>query len=173
MATSMLWRMGEPTPPDTFARLRRALAAQRRHVLDTVDGLTDEQVQVAALPSGWTFAGLIRHLALDVERFWFRSVLAGEQVELFGGREAWDAQGLGIAEVVELYKAETAAADAALDRADGSTPLAWWPEDLFGPAFYHDALALVMHVLVETATHAGHLDAARELLDRKQHLVVQ
>jgi hypothetical protein len=31
---------------------------------------------------------------------------------------------------------------------------------------------IVVHMLVETATHAGHLDAAAELLDGRQHLVV-
>ena len=165
--------MEELTPPETFARLRRVLAAHRRHVLDTLQGLSDEQVQQAMLPSGWTMAGMVRHLALDVERFWFRASLAGEEVELFSGRQVWEADGLGTAEVIALYTAECAAADAALDRTDAGTPLAWWPEELFGPAFYHDALALVVHVIGETATHAGHLDAARELLDGKQHLVLQ
>jgi hypothetical protein len=30
------------------------------------------------LPSGWTCAGMVRHLALHVERFWFREIVAGE-----------------------------------------------------------------------------------------------
>jgi hypothetical protein len=30
----------------------------------------------------------------------------------------------------------------------------------------------VLHVVTETATHAGHLDAARELIDGKLHLVL-
>ena len=33
--------------------------------------------------------GLVRHLAIDVERFWFQSIIAGEQVELCEGAEAW------------------------------------------------------------------------------------
>jgi hypothetical protein len=32
---------------------------------------------------------------------------------------------------------------------------------------------IVLHVLAETATHAGHLDAARELIDGKLHLVLE
>jgi hypothetical protein len=31
---------------------------------------------------------------------------------------------------------------------------------------------VLVHVLVETATHAGHLDAVRELLDGRQYLVL-
>jgi hypothetical protein len=30
----------------------------------------------------------------------------------------------------------------------------------------------VLHVITETATHAGHLDAARELIDGRMWLVV-
>jgi hypothetical protein len=31
---------------------------------------------------------------------------------------------------------------------------------------------VLVHVLVETATHAGHLDAVRELLDGRQYIVL-
>ena len=30
----------------------------------------------------------------------------------------------------------------------------------------------MLHMIIETATHAGHLDAARELIDGHQHLVL-
>ena len=32
--------------------------------------------------------------------------------------------------------------------------------------------AIMLHMIVETSTHAGHLDATRELLDGKQHMVL-
>jgi len=31
---------------------------------------------------------------------------------------------------------------------------------------------ILLHVITETAAHSGHLDAARELIDGKQHLVL-
>lgn len=40
------------------------------------------------------------------------------------------------------------------------------------PPGYDDVRAVLVHLLVETATHAGHLDAARELIDGRQHLVL-
>lgn len=46
----------------------------------------------------------------------------------------------------------------------GAAP-AWWPADMFGPWRLDSVFAVLHHVTVETATHAGHLDAARELLD--------
>ncbi|WP_370544393.1 DUF664 domain-containing protein [Frondihabitans sp. VKM Ac-2883] len=33
-------------------------------------------------------------------------------------------------------------------------------------------LATVLHVITETAAHAGHLDIARELIDGRQNLVL-
>ncbi|WP_311932176.1 DUF664 domain-containing protein [Microbispora sp. H11081] len=35
-----------------------------------------------------------------------------------------------------------------------------------------DLREAILHVLVETETHAGHLDAVRELIDGKQFLVL-
>jgi hypothetical protein len=43
-------------------------------------------------------------------------------------------------------------------------PPARWP-DYFGDWKLRDLREIILHVITETATHAGHLDAARELLD--------
>ena len=48
-------------------------------------------------------------------------------------------------------------------------PEAWWADS--GLAF-PDLRTVVLYVIIETATHAGHLDAARELIDGRQHLVL-
>ena len=50
-------------------------------------------------------------------------------------------------------------------------PSGWTPLGLV----QHLALALrrtILHVIAETATHAGHLDAARELMDGEQWIVL-
>src|SRR3954463_862276 len=65
--------------PET-AVLLSTLRAQRAHVLGALDGLPDEALRRPVLSSGWTCLGLVRHLALDVERVWFRGVVAGEQI---------------------------------------------------------------------------------------------
>jgi hypothetical protein len=66
--------------------LMTALRDQREHVLRAVAGLSNEALRQPVLPSGWTCLGLIQHLALDVERFWFRAVLAGQAVQLCAWR---------------------------------------------------------------------------------------
>lgn len=153
------------------------LDAQRRHVLGILEGLDDEALRRPVLPSGWTCLGLVQHLALDVERFWFRGTVAGEQsvidVVAAGGDDAWRVgPDVPTETVFELYRQQIDLADAII----GATPVdaepAWWPEELFG-SFRLDSLRTIMlHVITETACHAGHLDAARELIDGKTWLVL-
>ena len=56
-----------------------------------------------------------------------------------------------------------------------ATPLdaepAAWP-DFFGEWRLPDLRGVVLHVITETACHAGHLDAARELLDGRTWLIL-
>ena len=148
------------------------LRSQRRHVKQTLEGLTETDARRAVLPSGWTMLGLVHHLALDVERFWFRAVFAGEQVDLCQGDEAWRVSPEAtIASVVELYDAECVLADAAINRLSLDAPVVWWPEE-WGPSGMEGLRDGMLHAIAETATHAGHLDAVRELIDGRQHLVM-
>ena len=59
---------------------------------------------------------------------------------------------------------EGAAADAVLAGLSLDAPPARWP-DYFNDWKLRDLREIILHVITETATHAGHLDAARELLD--------
>ena len=74
---------------DDKALLVAYLASARRHVRAVLDGVSEADRNRALVPSGWSMVGLVRHLAFDVERFWFRVVVAGEDVPLFTGSQAW------------------------------------------------------------------------------------
>ena len=153
---------------------KRALLAvltnQRDHVLGIVDGLPDEALRRPVLPSGWSCLGLVRHLALDVERFWFRAVFAGEKVELESGDGAWQVSSDTTAQAVfDLYTQETELANALIAAADLDDAPAWWPFD-DRPA--QTLRETILHVITETACHAGHLDAARELIDGRTWLIL-
>jgi len=52
------------------------------------------------------------------------------------------------------------------------SPPAWWPGDLFGDWRLHDLQEILLHLIVEVACHAGHLDSTRELIDGRQYLVL-
>ncbi len=49
---------------------------------------------------------------------------------------------------------------------------AWWPANQFGEWRLHTLRDVLLHVIAETACHAGHLDAARELIDGRTWAVV-
>jgi hypothetical protein len=126
------------------------------------------------LPTGWTCAGLVQHLALNVERFWFRQVVAGEQVgpDEFGDA-GWQVRPeVSATAVLDLYRREAELADKIITATSLEAPPAWWP-DFFPLHFHLDNLRQVLlHVITETACHAGHLDAARELIDGRTWLIV-
>jgi hypothetical protein len=47
------------------------------------------------------------------------------------------------------------------------TQPAWWPEGAWGGWRLDNLHEVILHLIVETACHAGHLDAARELIDKR------
>ena len=157
--------------------LRAALDSQRAHVFAAIDGLSDAQLTQAAMPSGWSCAGLVKHLALSDEHYWLRSIIGGQPLEGFFPEEDggdWIlADGETPASVVALYRTEIAAADKALDNVDATDrPAQRDPQwDEWGIDF-PTVRSIMLHMIIETATHAGHLDATRELLDGKQNLVL-
>src|SRR6266487_11388 len=53
--------------------LQHFLDAQRAAVLAIVEGLGDDQLLTAVLPSGWTFLGMIEHLGHAERRRFSRS----------------------------------------------------------------------------------------------------
>jgi hypothetical protein len=163
----------DPATSKETTALLETLAGMRAHVLGILDGLPDEALRRPVLPSGWTCLGLVRHLALDDERFWFRAVIAGETVDLEKGTEAWQVSpGVPAGDVFDLYRREAALADAII----AATPLdaapAWWPAEQFGDWRLNDVREIILHVITETAIHAGHLDAVCELLDGRQWVVI-
>ncbi|WP_443046798.1 DinB family protein [Streptomyces sp. NBC_00247] len=161
-----------------MATLLACLRDQRRHVLGILDGLDEEALRRPVLPSGWSSLGLVRHLALDVERFWFRAVFLGDTDvirSLDGIGDAWQVPaGASPSDILGTYLVETERADSVIAAASSAdAALAWWPSHLFGDGWRHHTLRdLLLHVITETACHAGHLDAARELIDGRRWLVI-
>ena len=156
--------------------LLRRLDGQRRHVLDQLVGLTEEQLRRPVLPSGWTCLGLVRHLTLSDERYWFEAVVAGEPLDFWpeGDNGDWRVDpGESAGSVLDAYRSAISRSNQiiAARRLDDAPaqPEDWW--DSAGLSF-PDLRTVLVHVLVETATHAGHLDAVRELIDGRQYVVL-
>lgn len=142
-------------------------------MIETFAGLPDDALRAPMLPSRWTFLGVVQHLSLDVERFWFQYVVAGRAVELCTGDQAWQVPRDRTAEqVIQSYREEAALTDQIILRTSlDSEPVAW-PTAIFGDMPSRTLRRTVLHVITETAAHAGQLDVARELVDGHQWLVL-
>jgi hypothetical protein len=154
----------------TTAALLSSLNNQREHVLGALEGLPEESLRRPVLPTGWTCLGLVHHLTMDVERFWFRWVMVGESADIRDN--AWQVPpDLRADAVLDGYRQEIERANEIIAATPLDTGPAWWP-DFFGSFRLDDLLGVILHVITETACHAGHLDAARELIDGKTWLIL-
>ncbi|MEJ2856893.1 MULTISPECIES: DinB family protein [unclassified Saccharothrix] len=141
------------------------LAAQRSSVVAILEGLDEAALRTAVLPSGWTPLGMVEHLG-HAERHWFQEVVTGHAEPLPGSGA--DDPPLTTSSPVEavfaFYREQCAISDAVL----AATPLSAVPVGRH-PGPFADEIKefrdVVLHMIEETARHAGHLDVARELLD--------
>jgi len=60
--------MAQPATSNQATDLMGYLTEQREHVLGILENLPEEAMRRPVLPTGWTCAGLVQHLALDDER---------------------------------------------------------------------------------------------------------
>ncbi len=155
--------------------LRTFLRAQRESVLAIVEELSEEAWHRSVVPTGWTPAGMLEHLG-GAEWHWFQGVVAGRQPELPGDldvdRAPYDPVSVvftsdaSSAEVLAFYRDQCAESESVL----ATTPLSAPPRGRHGPYEPPNVRWVVLHMIEETARHAGHLDLARELLDGKVRL---
>jgi Protein of unknown function (DUF664) len=152
------------------------LQAQRDAVLAIAEGLAEEAWHRSVVPSGWTPAGLVEHLG-GAEWHWFQGVVTGVVPEPPPGDEdlppynptAAFVTDLPAAEIIGFYRDQCASSDAVL----AVTPLSARPRGRHGVPGRDeppDVRWVVLHMIEETARHAGHLDIARELLDGQTRL---
>jgi hypothetical protein len=132
-----------------------------------VADLSLEDASRVMTPTGLSPLGVVKHLG-DVERRWFRLRFAGEETPSPATEEDRDAHflvepGETVASVLDFYRESVADArrvtvGASLDDVSA------------GESPHHGYVSLrwiLVHMLEETARHAGHLDLMREQLDGK------
>jgi hypothetical protein len=87
--------------------------------------------------------------------------------------DAWSvAPDVPAVSVLAAYREEMDRSNAVIRATPVDAPPAWWPVELFGEWRLDDLGEVLLHVIAETAVHAGHLDAARELIDGRQWRVL-
>jgi uncharacterized damage-inducible protein DinB len=143
--------------------LQASLDRQRDVVLWKLEDLDDERLRRPMTPSGTNLLGLVKHLAA-VEYGWFCESFGRATEPLPFDEQDRDAD-LRVqphettADIVAFYGRARAAADQAIEETD---------LDAVGKAWSGDAVSLrwvLIHMIEETARHAGHMDILRELLD--------
>lgn len=154
------------------AALLESLSWKRSHVLTALEGLDEEALNRPHVASGWTPLDLVRHLTIDVERYWFQAVVLGDPDAVAfatGDSSGWR---IGVPEayddVVAAYREEIARSDRVLTSLAPEAAPRW----VAGADGRPDLTSVIVHVLVDTATHAGQLDVVREGIDGRQFLVV-
>ncbi|MEV5439790.1 DinB family protein [Streptomyces sp. NPDC052682] len=160
-------RRPDPTA-DERTMLEGWLEFHRQTLAWKCEGLSDEQLRTAsAEPSDLSLMGLVRHMA-DVERSWFRRVLAGEDAPpLFYGEEDLDGEfhltGKDTwQEAHTTWQAEIEAARSIAAR--------FGLDDISKGRHRHTGERynlrwIYTHMIEEYARHNGHADLIRERID--------
>jgi uncharacterized damage-inducible protein DinB len=151
------------------ATLLATLAQHRAFLRQTVRDLDDEQAARRTTASTLCLGGLIKHVA-HVERAWTDFIVNGSDAMAWGEAQWADefrlVEGETLAGVLQEYEdiarrtEEIVASLPDLD-ADHALPEAPW----FEPGARWSHRRVLLHVLAETAQHAGHADIIRESLD--------
>ena len=148
------------------------LAQQRDVIRIAAYGLTDEQARATPTAGSLSVGGLIKHVA-STERGWIDIALQRERPTNEDAQDNYEENfRLGpdetLSDVFRLYDEvaqETADAIAGIADLDQPVPVPrnapWFPADI-------DAWSVrwvLLHVITETARHAGHADIVREMVD--------
>ena len=158
------------TADDEKAHLLRALQAGKDALLWMLEGLSERDVRWPVVPTGTNLLGLVKHVA---------SVEAGYLGDVFGrpsperlpwfeddaepNADMWATAQETRASVVGLYdrvRARSEATVAALPL-DAPGVVLWWAPGRRDVTLHQ----VLVHLVAETARHAGHADLVRELLD--------
>ena len=156
------------------ADLLEALGAHRHFLRYTVQGLTEEQARLRPTASELTLGGLVKHVASQ-EAGWVDFIVQGpaamasatdpEQMAtwaeefLLGPDETLD----GVLAHYEAVAHRTDDVVRTVPDLDASHPLPEAP--WFEPGATRSARRVFLHIVAETAQHAGHADILRETLD--------
>lgn len=153
--------MADRKPPrlvdDERATVLALLQYQRESLSRKVEGVDEHAARISPVATGTNLLWLVQHLT-HAETLWLAHRFAGEHISASGGAAHSDET---LATALDAYRATWRRGDAIVASApnldvecattDGESPvnLRW----------------VLMHLLEETARHAGHADILRELID--------
>ena len=160
-------------PADEKTLLLNYIAQQRDGIRNAAYGLTDEQARLTPTAGTLSIGGLVKHVA-SVERHWIDMVLQVTDDRPMEEKTAGYADGFALgkdeslAEVLAVYEKTAKRTEevlAGIDDLDQAVPVPqgvpWFPADLEA----WSVRWVLLHLIEETARHAGHADIVRESID--------
>ena len=155
--------------PDEKQTLKRYLQAEREALLWKLDGLGERDVRWPVTATGTNLLGLVKHVA-SMELGYFGEVFGRPAPEPMpwlepdaeDNADMWATAAQSREWVVGFYRDAWAHADGTIDALELDAPghVPWW--GLSGDVTLH---RVMVHVIAETARHAGQADIVRETLD--------
>lgn len=146
---------GSPSERDLLLVTLRFL---REAVITSASGLTDEQAHWTPDGALIPLLGIVHHLT-RVEWRWIDGALRGDEVSR--SEQEFSPTGIALEQALQAYRdraAMTEDAIGAVASLDTLGTTAWGTER-------RSVRSILLHLIQETARHAGHADAVRELLD--------
>ncbi|MBB5785973.1 DinB family protein [Jiangella mangrovi] len=156
--------------PDEKDTLKRYLQAQRDGLRWKLDGLGERDARWPMTTTGTNLLGLVKHVG-SMEYDYFGLVFDRPKPEPMPWLEddaevnadLWATAEQSIEWVLAFYDRAVAHADATIDALalDDTGSVPWWPEDRRQVTLHQ----ILVHMIAETARHAGHADIVREQID--------
>ena len=161
----------DPEPEGSeLTEIVQYLDYQREAVLAKTEGLTQPQMVQKHPPSELTRAGLLYHLAL-VEESWMEVKFSGLPERAPWGGIDWEAdpvwefrtaEGVAPEELRERYRAACERSRVVVSAASGLDQLS---RETLRDGRHFSLRWVMLHLIEETARHAGHADMLREAID--------
>jgi uncharacterized damage-inducible protein DinB len=142
--------------PDERELFLRWLGFLRGAVVRKIEGLSDEDARWKPNGALISLVGIVNHLT-HVEWRWIEGGMRNHEVSKMD-TEYDPGPELTVDAAVAAYRDRATATDAAVRSMPSLTEPCTWGEDT-------DLRWVLLHLINETARHAGHADATRELLD--------
>jgi uncharacterized damage-inducible protein DinB len=149
--------------------LQRYLAKERNALLATLDGLDERQIRWPLTPTGTNLLGLVKHTA-SVSLGYFGETFGrdhGQAIPWFDEDAAvnddmWATADQTRGQIVALHHASAREADATIAALELESPgrVPWWNPDKADVTLGR----ILVHMIAETAHHAGHADIVREMM---------
>lgn len=164
---------GQPPPlTDEKALLLAYIAQQRDGIRNAAFGLTDDQARQTPTAGTLSIGGLVKHVA-NTERHWVDIALNQQRARERAEQEQDYAEAFRLREDETIAGALAAYAEVAAETeaAFAGVPLdqpvpvpkgvPWFPADVEA----WSVRWVLLHIVEETARHAGHADIVREAID--------